>query len=244
LLARFPVAGQVPAAVVQTTPAPTAPSEDFETLLERFLRAATQLSEEKRGDVAKRLGAAGLTWVDNEALVLEVSRELSKGLGLPENQQPRLKSVVHLCVMLVDLVNRLDQTAILTMQKLAPKSPLLKRPQEFKSAVAQFLSGQKESLDPEVRMVSSLVAWLLAGMIGGVMDFGRQHVERISPSAIDDVVTGEGKVGLGFMGPNKKERCWDRYCLLSNEMDTPDLVARRIRDCIATFVEKEALRAR
>ena len=243
MLARFPIAGQVPAETVQPPPGP-APSEDFETLLERFLRAATQLSEEKRGEVAKRLGAAGLTWVDNEALVLEVSRELSKGLGLPENQQPRLKSVVHLCVMLVDLVNRLDQTAILTMQKLAPRSPLLKRPQEFKSAVAQFLTGQKESLDPEVRMVSSLVAWLLAGTIGGVMDFGRQHVERISPSAIDDVVTGEGKVGLGFMGPNKKERCWDRYCLLSNEMDTPDLVARRIRDCIATFVEKEALRAR
>jgi hypothetical protein len=41
-------------------------------------------------------------------------------------------------------------------------------------------------------------------------------------------------------GPSKKERCWEKYTDLSNDFATPDLIDRRIKECMAAFVEKTA----
>jgi len=54
-----------------------------EELLSDFLTAAADLPEEQRDALARKLGEAGFTWVDRDALVLEVGEEFRKGLGLP-----------------------------------------------------------------------------------------------------------------------------------------------------------------
>jgi hypothetical protein len=245
LRARFPVAGQLvttagPAAAPPPRPAPA--PETFEQLLERFLKAAKELPDVQRAGVTKRLGEAGLTSVDKDKVVLEITDELRQGLGLPADRQPNLRSLVELCVLLVEAFQRLDQAALGTMKELAPRSSLLRRPQDFRSAVGQFLTQDEVLLEPQVRVVASLLGALLAAMLGGGKDFGRQYVERLSPPAIEDVVMGEG--GGSFFGKNKEERCWAKYVRLAKDYETADLVDRRIRDCLASFVEKKVLGGR
>jgi hypothetical protein len=238
LLARFPVGGQV----VKSTPvsAPHAPAplpveEPFEELQQRFLAAVKQLPEEQRLAVAKRLTQEGLAGVDRQAPVLEIPLELQQALGLPAVQQPQLKALAELCRVLVDLVQRLDERGLATIRDLSPKSPLLRRPQDFRSAAAQFLTGETGALEPQVQLLSRLLGALLAAMLGGGRDFARQYLERFSTSAIEDVVVGEG--GKLF-GPSKKERCWDKYVELSRDYATPELIDRRIKECLAMFAEK------
>ena len=248
LHARFPVAGQM-VTTPAPSPAPTLPEpapaptpETFEQLLERFLKAAKELPDPKRAEVVKRLGEAGLACAGNDKAVLEISDELRQGLGLPTGQQPRLRNLAQLCVLLVEAFQRLDQAALGTMKELAPRSSLLKRPQDFRNAAAQFLTQDEGSLEPQVRVVASLMAALLAAMLGGGRDFGRQYVERFLPSNIEDMIIGEG--GSSIFGKNKEERCWAKYVRLAKDYETSDLVDRRIRDCLAAFVEKKVLGGR
>ncbi len=247
LLARFPVAGQFAnhaAAPLPSSaqPAPP-PRESFDQLLERLLKCAAELDEKKRAEAAKRLREAGLAQANSEGTEPNLSDELRQALGLPEGQQPNVRNIAKLCVLLAETFQRLDQTALATMRELAPKSSLLKRPQDFRGAAIQFLTGQSESIEPHLRVVSGLLGALLAGILGGGRDFGRQFAERLSPTSIEDVVVGEGGGNILF-GKSKKERCWERYLLLFKDFETPDLVDRRIRDCLAAFVERKVLSAR
>src|ERR1035441_4648978 len=145
LHARFPVAGQIirspaPAPVPTPAPAPVPAPETFEQLMERFLKAAKELPDPKRAEVVTRLGEAGLVCAGNDKVVLEITEELRQGLGLPAGQQPRLRNLAQLCVLLMEAFQRLDQAALGTMKELAPRSSLLKRPQDFRNAAAQFLT--------------------------------------------------------------------------------------------------------
>jgi hypothetical protein len=82
---------------------------------------------------------------------------------------------------------------------------------------------------------------LLAALLAAGKEFGRQYVERFSPTAIEDVVKGEGK--LGFFG-NEKALCWDKYRDLARDFSTPEVIDRRIKDCMGTFVDKKVAAAR
>ncbi len=246
LLERFPVSGQIPRPVasVPSPPPAAVPAipETFEALLERFLKAARELPEAKRQGTTKTLAEAGFISTAAPAPSPETPEDLAQVLGLPAGQSVRLANVVRLCAALLDVFQRLDQTALGTMREVAPRSQLLRRPQDFRTAVLRYLSGEDDSIDAQVRMVSGLLGALLAAILGGGRDFGRHYVERLSPSAIEDVVMGEG--GSSIFGKSKKERCWDKYVLLAREFETPDLVDRRVRDCVAAFVEKKVLGAR
>jgi hypothetical protein len=92
------------------------------------------------------------------------------------------------------------------------------------------------SIDPQAREVAALLGALLAATLGGGRGFGQQYVERFSPSAIEDVVTAEG--GGGMFGRSKKERCWDRYADLARDFATPDLVDRKLKECLAAVVQR------
>ena len=250
LLARFPVAGQVLQKTTAPAPAPLPPPppETFDQLLDRLLHAAGELSPQQRAAVAERLGQAGLVLVEQGTATMEVSAELSQALGLAEGQQPLLPNLALLCGLLIETLQRLDQAAFGTLRELAPKSSLLKRSHAFRQAAAQFLAGQTESVEPQLRAISSLLGALLTAMPVGGRDFGRKYVERLSPSAIEDVVRAEGHGG-GFqsklgLGKSLEERCWHKYVLLAREYETADLVNRRIRDCLAEFVEKNVLGGR
>jgi hypothetical protein len=114
-----PVAGQMvttatPATAPPPASAPVPAPETFEQLLERFLTAARQLPGPQRPEVAKRLGEEGLAWMDNDKVVLEVTDELRQGLGLPADQQPRLRNLVQLCVVLVEAFHK-GEADLLTM---------------------------------------------------------------------------------------------------------------------------------
>jgi len=244
LLARFPVAGQV--VEVRTVAAPAAPPpppaappkpETLDDLFAKFLQAASKAPEQQRQAMAKLLWESGLGWVDPAALVLEVSPEDCQKLGLPPGQQPRLKALVQLAVMLMDVFQKLDERAIATMRELSPKHALLKRSRDFRAVASQYLVNDSEPLEPQVRVIAGLLGTLLAAMLGTGREFGRQFVEKFAPSAIEDVVAGEG--GGSFFGPNRKERCWDKYVDLARDYATADLVDRRLRETMAAFVEKK-----
>lgn len=250
LLERFPVAGQVgngsSESAVKAAASPDAavkPAETFDDLLGRFLKAATELRPDQKAAVLTKLAEAGLREESGPAPAARMPADVGQALGLPAGQQPVLDNVVRLCALFMEMFQRLDQTALASMRELAPRSQLLKRPQDFRAAVLQYLTQEQgDSIEPQMRMVSGLLGALLAAIMGGGKDFGRHYVERLSPSAIEDVVMAEG--GSSIFGKSKKERCWDKYVLLAREFETPDLVDRRLRDCLAAFVEKKVLGAR
>jgi hypothetical protein len=247
LLRRFPVAGQVATLAAQPAPAPAvapaAPPESPQEILERLIAAASKLSEERRSELAKRLAEAGLAWMDRDAVIMEIFAELRRKLPIQADQQPRLRGLADLSLLLIDLLYRLDQLALTTLRELSPKNPLLKRPQDFRNAVGRFLVNENEPLEPQLKMMSSLLGALLAAVLSGGRDFGRQYVERFSPANIEDVVVGEGKGGVlkSMYGPSEKERCWEKYNQLSNDFATPDLIDRKIKDCMAKIVESSVL---
>jgi hypothetical protein len=210
-------------------------AETADQILDRLLEAAAKLPEEKRTEIFKRLSEAGFVSADRDAPLLEISDDLRKRLGLKSDQQPHLARVVELAVFLIEAMALLDQNALRTMRELSPRSPLLNRSDDFRKAAARFLTAGDGSLEHQWNAVRSLLGGLLAAMQGGGKDFGRQFVERMSPAAIEDVIVSEG--GKLF-GPNKKERCWDRYKDLSEDISTPDLVDRKIKECLAAFVER------
>jgi hypothetical protein len=236
LLRRFPVAGQVAKLAPQPPPAPSAApvprTESPQEILERFIAATEKLPEERRIELAKRLADAGLAWVDRDALVMEISGELRQKLPIQADQQPRLKRLVELSLLLIDLLHRLDQLALTTLRELSPRSPLLKRPQDFRNAVGRFLVSENESLEPHLQVMRGLVAALLAAINSSGKEFGRQYIDLISPAAIEEVV-----VGGTMFGPTKKERCWDKYTQLSDGFASPDLIDRKLKECMAKFVE-------
>jgi len=244
LLARFPVGGELfrsgpaePAPAAAPAPAPAPPPETFDQLLERLLKHVPELDDKKKAEVARSLADVGLGHVDKEALVLEIGEELRQNFRLPPGQQPRVANLIRLCALLVTRFHGLDQAALEIMKVLAPKSVLLKRPQEFSQAATQFVLGQSDTVEPHVRMAVDLLTALLKATVDGSRDFSRQYIERLSPPAIDDVVTAEG--GGSIFGKSKKERCWERYILLSKEFETADLVSRRLRDCMGAYVERK-----
>jgi hypothetical protein len=238
LLERFPVAGRIAtSAIPAPAPAPKAVAETPGQILDRFLAAASGLPEDQRKAFSKKLADAGLAPADRGPQTMEVPEELRQKLGLKPEQQPRLDRVVQLAVLLTEIFDRLDQTAVATLRDLAPKSQLLKRQPSFRGVATRFLTvdSEAEQMEAQLRAVSSLLGALLAATLGGGKEFGKRFVERFTPEAIEDVITGEG--GKMF-GPNKKERCWDRYKDLAGDYATPDLIDRRIKEAFAAIVER------
>lgn len=241
LLTRFPVAGQTlkTAAAPAAAPVPAAPPpETFPELLDRFVQAASSLPDAQRTEAAKRLSQAGLSWVDNDSVVLEVTDDLRKSLGLKDGQQPQLRNLVQLCVLLIGKFHALDQTGLAAMRSLAPKSRLLNRPQDLPKAAGQFLVGELESVEPQVGMAMDLLTTLFEAVVFGSRDFCRDYADRLSPTAIQDVVLSEPK----SMFKKTEQLCWEKYVALARENVTAELVERRIRDCTAAFVENKLRR--
>ncbi len=247
LLARFPVGGRVmgivPPAAAAPTAAPPSRVETFEELVERFFKAVAEADAVKRAELGQRLVQAGLATSSKQGGGVAASGDLKRALGLAPEQELDVQNLIKLSALLLETFQRLDQTALATLRELAPRSSLLKRPQDLRTAASHFLSGQSENFEPYLRAAAGLFGALLAAMLGGGRDFGRQFVERLSPSAIEDVVIGEGG-GSSLFGKGKKERCWERYLLLCKDFETADLVDRRMRDCLAAFVERKVLSAR
>jgi hypothetical protein len=237
LLSRFPVGGQVvftaPAAAPQAEVARR--EETLDELFQRFLALAVDLPEQPRTEFAKKLYDAGLGWVDREALELEISGQLRERLGIQAGRQPQLNRVVELASLLVQTFYEMDRAALLTLKELYPKSSLLHRSKDFRFLAGQYLGGENAEIEPYIRVVSSLIGGMLAAMLGGGRDFGRQFIEKYSPAAIEEVIIVEGR--SGFMGPGKKERCWDKFDNLSKDIATPELIDRWFKDCLGKFVD-------
>ena len=210
-------------------------AETPEQILERFLSAATGVAEERRLAMARRLAENGLSWFDRDALVLEVSEELRLKLGLSADQQLRLTRLVDLALLLIETLSRLDQRSLATLRELSAKSPLLQRAQPFRATAAKFLSSESEPLEPHLRAITALLGALMAAILAGGKEFGRQHWEQFSPAVIEGVVAMEGGK---FFGPSLKERCWDKYSELANLYATPEVMDKQIKACLARFVDK------
>ncbi len=243
LLWRFPVAGELARAstapaVAAPAPPPTPKLESPEETIERFFDIVTKLSEPKRAELSKRLADAGLTTVVRSASPAELSNELRQRLGIPEGKEAQAARVFELTVMLVDMVARLDQAALNALRDVSQRSKLLRRPEDFRTATARYLVAESESIDPYVRAISSLLGGMIAALLTAGRDFGRQYLERLSPSAIQDVVISDGEYSSVVVGKSKQHCCWEKYKVLVEDFATPDLIDRRLKDCVAAVIEK------
>lgn len=244
LLERFPVGGNVAQSAINapapSTPPPKPAPESIEETFERFLSGAEKISVEKRNAFTQELKKAGFKVSESSGASVEVSDELCQKLGLTAGQPLPLNRLVELAVFLIDALTMVDKNALKTMDKLASKSRLLKRSEDLRTAALRFLAGEKESMEPQWKEMRELLGGLFAAMQGAGKDFGRQYLERFSPSAIEDVVQGEARFGWMPGQSSKKECCWDKYKKLAEEYATADLIDRRIRDCLGAFADKTA----
>ena len=234
LVCRFPVRGVAGRTETASAPAPKPVEETFEQVTERFLTMAAQLSQEQRTELARRLYGEGISWVDRDRVVLEVAEELRVKLGLPEGQHPELNRIMELTVFLVEEVSLLQQNALRTMHELSPKSPVLRRVENFKKTVAKYLVSEDESIEAQWQNIRSLLGVLLAATMGGGKEFSKQFVERLSPQAIEYIIVGEGS---SVFGPSRKEKCWEKYKDISKDYATPDLVNKQIKESMVAFIE-------
>jgi hypothetical protein len=241
LVARFPVAGQVLKPAPSPAPAPKPAAETPERLLARLLAVAAGLAPEQRAQFSQRLAEAGLAPAQPNASILEVPDTVRKALGLAGGQQPRLDRLAQLGVAVVDMVQRVNDRAVDAMRDLFPKSTHLERPPDFRLAAAQFLTGEADSLDAQVRLISGMWGTLLVALQGGGRAFAVKYLEKYSPSAIVEVIESEKQFGSLPWQQSKKECCWDKYDDLAREMATVDLIDRRIKECVARFVKDKGL---
>ncbi|HTV42661.1 MAG TPA: hypothetical protein VMF08_19005 [Candidatus Sulfotelmatobacter sp.] len=242
LLARFPSGGRMPADTAQVAPAAAAPPapETPQSLLERFLKLSAGLPQQQKEAFAKQLSEAGFVAAGGKssAAGMEVSDTMRQRLGLQPGREPNPQRLMEVTALLLQTLHDLDRAAMLTLKELNPRSALLNRQKGVWATPSQYISGDAQEIEPFFRMVSALLGGLLAAMLGGGRDFGRQFVEKYSPAGIEQVVEGEGGGSLiPGIGRSKADRCWDKYKTLSKDIATPDLIDKWVRDCLGKFVE-------
>ena len=240
LLARFPSGGRMPADSAPAAPAlaPQTP-ETPQELLERFLKLSAELPQQQKEAFVKRLSEAGFIAASGKVQAgMEVNDTMRQRLGIQPGREPNPQRLMEVTALLLQTLHDLDRAAMLTLKELNPRSAHLNRPKGFWTAPSQYMSGDTQEIESFFRQVQAILGGMLAAMLGGGRDFGRQFVEKYSPSGIEQVVEGEG--GGSFipgMGRSKTERCWDKYKNLSKDIATPDLVDKWVRDCLGKFVE-------
>jgi hypothetical protein len=238
LLARFPSGGRMP-----TEPAPVAPTaappETPQALLQRFLTLAAQLPHEEKAAIAGRLSEAGIGATTEKALAgVEVTDAMRQRLGIQPGREPNQQRLMEVTALLLQTLHDLDRAALLTLKELNPRAALLNRPKGYWAAPGQYMAGDSQEIESFFRTVSALLGGILAAVLGGGRDFGRQFVEKYAPSAIEQVVEAEGGSSfMGMVGRSKSERCWDKYKTLSKDIGTPDLVDKSVKECLGKFVE-------
>jgi bifunctional DNA-binding transcriptional regulator/antitoxin component of YhaV-PrlF toxin-antitoxin module len=241
LLARFPIGGEIgrAAPVAQAAPPPEPKPLSPEEKIEQFFDLVSKLAPERRAEVSKRLVEAGLApaAVRSEPIA-QIPNELRQRLGLSEGKEASLTRVIELAAALVEIVARLDQAGLNAMRELSQKSKLLRRPEDFRTATARYLAGESESLEPYLRAIASLLGSMIAALMTGGREFGRQYLERLSPTAIHEVVVADGEYSSMVVGKSKQHCCWEKYKLLVDDFGTPDLIDRRIKDCMTAIIEK------
>jgi hypothetical protein len=244
LLVRFPVAGQVAgaaptASIAASPPVPAAPPEPESPgeLLQRFIAAAKQLPADKRGEWAGQLAQAGLVKRETVKSSARVPAEWLPAFGLQENQQPDAERLVALAALLAEMVQRVDQAARKAWTEFSPRGGAHDRPEDLVSAMARYLNGETETIEPQVRALSVLLGALLAGMLAGGRNYGKEFLRLCAPTAIEDTVKLEG--GGSLFGRGFETRCWEKYKDLAKGFATPDLIDRQIRDCVGAIIKSK-----
>ena len=241
LLARFPSGGRMPTETAPVVPAvgTAQTSETPQALLERFLKLAAELPKEQKEAFAKRLSEAGYISAAGKTVAgVEVTDTMRQRLGIQPGREPNLQRVMEVTALLLQTLHDLDRAAMLTLKEMNPRATLLNRQKGFWATPSQYMAGDTQEIEPFFRTVSALLGGMLAAMLGGGRDFGRQFVEKYSPSGIEQVVEGEGGGSLiPGIGRSKNDRCWDKYKTLSKDIATPDLVDKWVRDCLGKFID-------
>jgi hypothetical protein len=238
LLARYPAGGRMPADTAPAAPV-ASPPETPQALLERFLKASAELPQEQKAELVKKLSEAGYVAAESKAVAgVEITDLMRQRLGLQPGRDPNMQRLMEVTALLLQTLHDLDRAAMLTLKELQPRAALLNRQKGFWGAPSQYMAGDIQEIEPFFRSVSALLGGMLAAMLGGGRDFGRQFVEKYSPAGIEQVVEGEGGGSLiPGMGKSRAERCWEKYKTLSKDIATPDLVDKWVRDCLGKFVD-------
>lgn len=256
LIAHFPVwsdGGNHAAEPPATRPAPAAVSaplpRDPASLAEALIGACTTLGAPERAAIATRLAAAGLT--ASREVVKEVVREVPSAGGVQgvpaqalnelkrmvgasaEGGEPRADRIVELCTLLSEFVLKLEPWACSYWKDIAPDA----KNQIYRSLdkeVPRFLSGDeavnKEALARSILRLRSLVSLLLKGVMDAGKQFGKDHVARFNP----DAVQGAAEKPT-FTQPQGVQN-WKQYVKLMDGYDAAG-IEKRLKGLIAKDVD-------
>jgi hypothetical protein len=142
-----------------------------------------------------------------------------------------------LASMLAELMHRVDQVSRKALQDLNPRGGAPDRGQDLPGAFARYLTGEADSVEPQLRALSGLLGALLAGLLTGGRSYGKEFLRLCSPMAVEETIKLEG--GAGLFGRSFEGRCWDKYKDLAKGFSTADLIERQIKDCMAEVVKSK-----
>jgi hypothetical protein len=145
--------------------------------------------------------------------------------------------MVALAAMLAEMVQRVDQAARKAWAEFNPRGGPQDRPADLPGAMAKYLTGEAETVEPQIRALSVLLGALLAGMLAGGRSYGKEFLRLCAPTAIEDTVKLEG--GGSLFGRSFETRCWEKYKDLAKGFATADLIDRQIRDCVGAIIKSK-----
>jgi hypothetical protein len=144
-------------------------------------------------------------------------------LGLPESAEVDDARVLELAEQSVQFLLLLDQLGWRIWRELSPASAL-KRPANFKSDLARFVSGDpavdsalvRDDLDKLRRVVLGLTS----ASTRAIDMFTARHVDQLAPDAVE-AVTMRGPMPI--LGTAKDTACWRKYSELARGLDADAL---------------------
>jgi hypothetical protein len=217
------------------TPQPT-----MEEIVEAFMKAAPQFTEEQRETVKLRLEALGLVVTKSKAVEGDVLTEVQTKLKLDPKDEIDPQRLGKLFAAFAETMLTLDQLVWNVWRNAAPKSTIRRDPAkgDLRLLVRRSLVGDAEASAQQVQQMLESTRQLIAGLLAGVGSAGQsfaQHFQkRYSPEGISTVVRADGG-GSGLFA-NTEAKCWKKYAELASEL-TEESIESDVRDSVIKYAE-------
>jgi len=219
-----------------SAPVPVAAEETPDTLLQKLLAAASQLTPETRAEFAKKLQQAGLAVTQTGGGALpELPPELQKKLGLSAGQQLDPERVLKMLVAMTEFCLALDQLVWALWRQMAPKSNIRKEI-EFNKLAGPYLGGDPEVSTQLLIQPLERTRKLIAGLLGALGRAGsiyaKKHVARFAPEVIEDWAKMEKK-----WSESLEQVCWRKYVQHAKDHSTEPAIENELQEAITKTAE-------
>jgi len=216
------------------------PQLTTEEIVEAFLNAAPNFTEEQRETLKVRLEALGLVVTKSKAIEGEVLAEVQTKLKLDPKDEIDPQRLGKLFAAFADTMLALDQLVWNVWRNAAPKSSIRRdlTKGDLRLLVRRSLVGDAEASALQVQQMLESTRQLIAGLLAGVgsagQNFAQHFHQRYSPEGISTAVRADGG-GSGLFA-NTEAKCWKKYAELATEL-TQESIESDVRDSVIKYAE-------